>query len=149
MLIGKTERLLGQLIFAAERGCEHRGIIGVERNHHALIEIIAHRVLGDGRTNSSAQVTGNANLHRNLPLGQRFHEFGILRRGKPVTDSFGGKIDCSPDRAGSGSLDRMRGKPESILCGIGVDVAKQFGSGLALISANAESDHARPSVTRG
>ena len=42
-----------------------------------------------------------------------------------------------------GSFTGVRRKPKAILCGVGEHIAKQFRSGLPLVSADAESDHAR------
>src|SRR5579863_1208691 len=100
-------------------------------------------MLSDRRADAGAQIAGNTNLHRNLPGGKLLHQFGILRGSKPVTDPFRREIQCSPHRPRPGCFTSMRRKPKAIGRGVGKHVAKQFRSGLALVAADAKSDHAR------
>src|SRR5579871_246349 len=55
MLVGKSKRLLSELVFPRERGSEQRRIVGIERDHHALIEIILRRMLRRRLADSGAQ----------------------------------------------------------------------------------------------
>src|SRR5208282_979479 len=99
-----------------------------------------------GWTNPRPQVAGNANLDGNLPSRQCFHQFWILAGGEPVTDPLGWQVECAPHRSRPGTFASVRGKPKAIFRGIRIHIAKQFGSGLALVSANSESGHARAFV---
>ena len=96
VLVGKTKVVLGQLVFPAQRSPEHCGIIRVERDHNTLVKIIAYGMLGYGWADASTQVARNANLNRNLPLGERFHQLGVLAGGKSVPDPLGWQVLSAP-----------------------------------------------------
>ena len=77
-----------QIIFG-ERAITDERIIAVDRQHQALIEVAAHRMLRQFGAAARPQIAGNADFNRNLALGQFFDQFRIPRCGEPVPDAFG------------------------------------------------------------
>ena len=88
MLVGETECVLRQLILPRQRSAEQRRIVGVQRDHHSLIEIAFHRMLRHRLANSGPQIARDADFHRNLPVRQFLDQVRIARGCKAVADAY-------------------------------------------------------------
>src|SRR5271157_3188197 len=69
MFIGEAERLLYQRVLLNQRGAKHGGIVAVERQHQALVEVTPNRMLRDCHAAARPQIAGHADFNRNLALG--------------------------------------------------------------------------------
>src|SRR6202158_3084869 len=97
VLVGEAERFLHQRVLLAQRCTKHRGIVGIERQHQALVEVAAHRMLREFGAAARPQIAGHTDFNRNLALGQLFNQFRILRGSKAVADAFRLEVQCAPD----------------------------------------------------
>ena len=137
----KPNRLLRQLVLPRQGRTKHRGIVSVERNHDALIEILAHRMIVQRRASSRLQIAGEANLDRNLPRSQLLHQFRILRRCQPVSDPLRAQIERAPDRFRPGIFSGVGGKPHTM---VGGDTHRPRGTALAAPSVRRRRCQCQP-----
>src|SRR6266853_668398 len=115
VFVGEAEVLLRYLVFPRQGCAEHSGIVGVERDHEAVVKILFYRMLCDRLAAACAQVAGNADFDGNLALGQLFQQIRILRCGQAVADAFGAEIDRSPDRFRASGLSGVRGETQTVV----------------------------------
>src|SRR5436853_5548562 len=81
VIIGEAELLLGELVFPAEESLKHLWIIGVEGNHQTVVKQCSKRMFFELRTDSRAQVAGQADIDGDLPFRKDGHQFRIVRKG--------------------------------------------------------------------
>src|SRR5579863_144600 len=110
MFIVKSEGLLRDLILMEQRSSEHGGIVAIQGDHQALIEIVAHGMIGQGLTRPGAEIAGDANLDRDLTPGEFFDQFRVLRSGQAMPDALSMKVERAPNRVGPDSFSGMGGE---------------------------------------
>src|ERR1700688_4282699 len=115
VFVGEAERLRPKRILLDERCTKHRGIVGVERQHQALIEVAPHWMLRKFGAAARPQIAGHADFNRNLALGQLFDQFRILRGSQAVTDAFRFEIQRAPDGFGPCTLACVRREMKTVL----------------------------------
>src|SRR5579859_1638668 len=141
MLVGEPECLLRELVFTSQRGAKKSGIIGVQRDHHALIEIIPDWVFRGRFANPGPQIAGHADLKGNLPVSQFFDQIGILCSANGVADALRVQIERSPNGFRRTGFAGMRRQVQTMVLGIRVHTAEKFGRSLQFISADTDADH--------
>src|SRR5579863_7939789 len=149
MFVGEGESILRELVFAVQGGAEEGGVVGVEGDHHALVEVTSHGMLGDGGADSGAEVTGEADFDGNLALAKFIDQVGILRGGDGVADAFGAQVERSPDGFGRTGFAGVGSGAEAVVEGVVVDAAKKFGRTFLFVAANADADHVTLAVEHG
>src|ERR1700691_3860529 len=140
MFVGESESLLGKLVFTRQRGAEHGWIVAVERDHHAVVEITLRRMIIEVRAEAGAQIAGQADFNRNLPLRKLFHQIRIMKGSEAVPDALDAQVECSPDRFRRASFAGMCGKPHAMVGSPRVGIAKKFRRSFLLVPANANSN---------
>ena len=90
---------------------------------------------------SRAQVTGEADVNRNLSNRKLFQKFRIARRAETVTNTLGPKIERPPDRIRPGILTGMRGQTQAVVGSPGIGLPEEFRRRLHLIAANPNAHH--------
>src|SRR6202167_5272334 len=141
MLVGESESLLRELVFAGQRGAEHRGIVAVERDHDAAVEITLCRMIVEIGTEAGAQVAGEADFDRALALGKLFHEIGIVEGGETVADALGAQVKRSPHRFRRARFTGVRRAGHAVGGGPRVGIAEKFRRCFLLVSADADADN--------
>src|ERR1700722_9512489 len=110
MLIGKSKCFLRELIFTRQSGAEQRWIVGVERDHHALVEIVPRGMFRYRRAHSGAEIAGDTQFHGNLALCEFFDQVWVLGGTEAVTNAFGAQVERSPNRFRRSGLSSVRGQ---------------------------------------
>ena len=141
MLVSESESILRELIFAGECCAEHGGVIAVERDHDAVIEIALYWMLVEIGAKAGAEVAGEADFHGNLALGKLFDQIGIMERGKRVADAFGTKIERSPHGFGRTILAGVSGEAHAVIGSPGVGITKKFGRRFQFVATDADADN--------
>src|SRR5580700_8519757 len=149
MFVGEGESVLSELVLAVQGGAEQCGVVGVERDHHALIEVAFGGMLGDGGADSGAHVAAEAELDGNLALREFIDQIGIVRGGDGVADTFGAQVERSPDGFGRAGFAGVGGGAEAVVERVGVYAAKKFGRTFLFVAANADADHVALAVEHG
>src|SRR6266436_4717089 len=149
MLVGETEFGLGQLIFLSNRRIKHRGVITVDCDHQALIEISPDGMLGDFGATSGAQVACQANFHGNLPGGQFLDQLWILVSGQAMSNTLGSKIQRAPNGFWPGAFSGMGSQPEAFNGGVSVGVAEKFRRGFLFVATDSDSNDVAVAEFRG
>src|SRR5207244_7718305 len=142
VLLGKSEIVLGQLILAGKRSAKHGGIVGVQYDHQAIVEIVAHGVSRKGGTAPCTQVAGDAYLDGYLAPGKFLDQFPILLRRKPVPNSFLTKVKSSPYGFRPGGLPGVGGEAKAVFGGVGVNISEKLRSRAALVTRDAQAGRA-------
>src|SRR5579863_7385606 len=127
MLVGESKNLLCNLIFAGKRRAEHGGIVGVERDHDAMIKITFCRMIDEVGAKAGAEVAGEADFYRNLALAEFFDEIGIMEGSEPVANAFDAQIKSAPYGFGRASLAGVSSQAHAMVGGPGVAIAEDFG----------------------
>src|SRR5215471_9256899 len=140
MLVGEIEGLLRQLVFAGQSRSEHRRVVGVERDHNALIEIAFGGMFGDSIAHAGPKIARQTDFEGNLPIGKFLDQVGILGRGHAVPDALRVQIERTPDRFRRPGFPGMRRKAKTVVSGVAVNAAEQFGRSFLLVAANAHAD---------
>src|SRR5215469_4332982 len=149
MIVGEAERLLRQLVFAGKSRRDNRGIVAVQGNHETLIEVLADGVIGQSAAAPGTQVAGQADFHRDLAVSEFFDQFRILNRGESVTDAFGAQVERAPDGTRARGFSSMSRHVQTVIAGVGVDIAEKLRLGFALIASDAEGDDVTIAITDG
>src|ERR1019366_3255960 len=123
-------------------------VVGVERDHDAVVEIVLRGMLGDGLTHSSAEVAGDAELDGDLALGELFDQVCVLGGGEAVAYALGAQVERSPDRFWRARLAGVRGQSQALVGGVAIDAAEEFRRRLEFIAANAHADDMAVAVAR-
>ncbi len=140
MLVGESESLLSELVFARQRSAEQRWVVGVKRDHNSLVEIVFRGMVGHGLADASAQVAGDAQFDRNLTLGELFDQVGVLAGGKGVANALGAQVERSPYRFRRSGLAGVRGQAQAVVGGVGVDATEKFRRSFHFVTANTDAD---------
>jgi hypothetical protein len=106
-------------------------------------------MLGDGGAESSAEVAGEAEFDGNLALGEFIDQVGVVRGREAVADAFGAQVERSPDGFGRSSFSGVGSRAETVVEGVGVYAAEEFGRSFLLVAANADADHVALAVEDG
>ncbi len=149
MLVGESESILRELIFAGECCAEHGGIVAVERDHDAVIEIALYRMLVEIRAKAGAEVAGEADFHGNLALGQLFDQIWIVEGGERVADAFGTKIERSPYGFRRAILAGVSGEAHAVIGSPGVGITKKLGRSFQFVAADADADNFAIMIANG
>src|SRR3984893_19058957 len=67
VLVGKSEQLLGQLVFPGQRCTKHCRIVSVECDHNSPVKVLTNGMSVERRARARAQIAGKTYLHRDLP----------------------------------------------------------------------------------
>ena len=148
MLVTKGISVLSKLIFVRKRCPEKRGIIGVERDHHALIEVAFYRMFGGRFAAACFQIACQANFNGNLAVRQFLDQVGILGGAERVTDPLGVEVERAPDGFGGPCFAGVHGQVQPVIFGVGVDTAKKLWRRLDLIASDADSHDVAVLVVR-
>src|ERR1700683_2573957 len=140
MLVGESEGLLGDLIFARQRCAEHGRVVAVERDHYTVIEIIFRRMIGEAGAEASAKITGKADFHRYLALGKLFDEIRVVKSSKPVADAFDAQVERAPNGFRRPSLAGMRRKAQPVVGRPGVRIPEKLRRRFLLVAADADAN---------
>ena len=149
VLVGESKGLLGEMVFARQRGAKQPRIVGVQSDHQALVEVALHRMLGDRCAHSCAEIAGQADLDWYLPVGEFLDQVRILPGREAVADALGMQIERAPNGFGRTRFPGMGCQAQAVILGVAVDAAKQFWRSLLLISADAYSDNMAIAVAHG
>src|ERR1019366_2799072 len=141
MVVREIEGPLYQLVLVDQRSAKHGGVVGIERQHKALIEIAADGVLREFGAASGAQVTGYADFDWDLAPGEFFHQFGILPGCQSVADALHSQIQSAPDRVRPGDFSGMGGEMKTVFGGARIHAVKQIGRPFEFVAADAEASH--------
>ncbi len=140
MLVGESEGILRELIFACEGCAEHGGVIAVQRDHYAMIEVALYGMLVETGAEAGAEVAGETDFHRDLALGKLFDEIWIVEGSKRVADALGAKIERAPYGFRRTILASVGGQAHAVVAGPGIGVTKEFGRGFQFVASDADAD---------
>src|ERR1019366_1958051 len=141
MFVGETKRLLNQTVLLDQRCTKHGGIVGVEGEHQALIEVAAHRMLREFGAAARPQIAGHADFNRNLALGQLFDQFRILPGGKAVADTFRFEVQRAPNGLRPSAFTGVGREMKTLLRAARVNSREPLRWAGTLVAANAEGHH--------
>ena len=139
------EALLGmrEKKFVGEIGAEEGGIVGVERDQQAAIEVFAEGMVSEGRADAGADVGGGVQFEGNVVRFQFFNESCILDGGKRVPNALGTDGKRLPDGLGARGFASVVCQAQAGARSFGVGAAKRFRAGSALIAAQSDADDGR------
>ena len=99
-----------QVLVGQVRG-EEGGIVGVERDQEAGIEVAAQRMLGKGGADAGADVRGGVELERNATGFEVFNQSRIENGGDSVADALRADRERFPDGFGASGFAGVVGEP--------------------------------------
>src|SRR5271156_1780027 len=149
VLVGESEGLLGKLVFAGECCAEHGGVVAVERDHDAVVEITFRWMFVKVGTETGAEVAGEADFDRDLALGKLFDEIGVVEGGEAVADALGAQVERSPYGFRRTSFSGVCGEPHAVVGGPSVGVAEKFWWSFLLVAADSDADDFAIVITHG
>src|SRR5271168_4012144 len=94
------------------------------------------------------QIRRNANLDRDLALGEDFHQLGIFDCRQPMTDALCPDVKRRPDALRPDRLSGMSGQPQASVTGLGIKLAERLGSGPPLVAADADTNDRRKLIPK-
>ena len=140
---GELEVLMDEHVLVEQGGAEHGGIVGVEGDHEAAVEVEVDRVGIDGGAATGAEVGGDVELERDLALGEEVDELGVKLRGERVADAFGADVDGRPDGLGTDRFPGVRGEVQAGGRRFGVELAEGIGGAARFVSTDADAGDGR------
>jgi len=108
LLAGESLFLMGQQVLAGDVGAEECGVVGVEGDEQAGIEVLAEGVLGEGGADAGADVRGGVEFEGDGARLEFRDKRGILNGGKGVADSLGADAEGFPNGFGAGGFAGAR-----------------------------------------
>src|SRR5258708_5126704 len=120
MFVGESEKLLGDLVLAGQRGAKHGRVIAVESDHNALVEVGLGRMIVEVGAQPRAQVARQTNFNRDLTLGELFDQISIVEGGEAVANALAAQVERPPHGLGWTGFASMRSQPQAMVGGPGV-----------------------------
>lgn len=140
---GEGEVLASQAVFALEIAEEERGVVGVEGDEEAGVEIASEGVVFETEAAAGFEVGGDADFEGDLALGEDGEELGIVDGGEGVAEALGADVQGAPDAFGADGFAGMGSEAQTGGAGFGVEIAEGLSGGAALVSADADADDGR------
>jgi len=97
-------------------------------------------MIGDVGAEASAQVAGETDFDRDLPLREFFDEIGIVESGEAVANALGAQVQRAPDGFRGAGFSSVRGKAQAVVGGPDVGVAEKLRRRFLLVASDADAD---------
>jgi len=131
---------MGEEELIREIGAEESGVVGVDRDEEAVIEVAAQRMDGKRGADASADVGGGVELDGDAAIFELREQRFVLNGGDGVADALGADGESFPDGLGAGGFAGVAGEAQAGGLGAGVEMAERLGTGAAFVAAEADSD---------
>ena len=130
-----------QLILAHKCRLKHLGIIGVERDQSAGVEVAAQGMGRDVRAATGAQVRGEAKFERHLIADEAREERWVFGGAKRVAEALGLEdVERAVDGGWANGFSGVDAEAQASARCVSIDLLEKLGGGDALVAADADAD---------